>query len=113
MVDFHYCFVFFAYAKIEHWECNYLISNWRLSIEESVSCPIRRHFVSMWEEVSVPMIRLILERGGKRIHVKRINSMLHVWSGLGSRRVPTQHYGLMELMYLTLIQLLRSGQMND
>ena len=47
------------------------------------------------------MIRLILERGGKQIHVKRINSMLYVQSGLGSRRVHTQHYGLMELMYLT------------
>ena len=44
----------------------------RLSIEEFVSSPIRRHFVSTEEEVPVPMIRLILERGGKRIHVKRI-----------------------------------------
>ena len=26
----------------------------------------------------VPMIRLILERGGKQIHVKRIDSMLYV-----------------------------------
>ena len=50
----------------------------RLSIEEFVSCPIRRHFVSTEEDVPVPMIRLILERGGKQIHVKRINSMLCV-----------------------------------
>ena len=58
------------------------------------------------------MIRLILERGGKRIHVKRINSMLCVeW--VRKRRVPTQHCGLMELMYLTLIQLLRSDQIRS
>ena len=67
----------------------------------------------MEEEVPVPMIRLILERGGKRIHVKRINSMLYVWCGLGSRRVPTHHYRLMELLYLTLIQLLRSDQIRS
>ena len=50
---------------------------------------------------------------GKQTHVKRINSMLYVWNGLGSRGVPTQHYGLMELMYLTLIQLLRSDQIRS
>ena len=67
----------------------------------------------MGEEVPVPMIRLILERGGKRNHVKRINPMLYVWSGLGSQSVPTQHCGLMEFMYLTLIQLLRSDQIRS
>ena len=50
----------------------------KLSIEEFVSCPIRRHFVYTEEEVPVPMIRLILQRDGKQIHVKRINSMLCV-----------------------------------
>ena len=49
------------------------------SIEEFVSCPIKRHFVYE-DEVLVPMTRLILERGRKQIHVKRINSMLYVWS---------------------------------
>ena len=49
----------------------------RLSIEGFFSCPIRRHFVYLEGEVLVPMIRLILERGGKRIHVKRIDSMLY------------------------------------
>ena len=53
MHDFHYFCVFLvykikAYAKIEHWErnCN---CNWRggkkLSVEEFVSYPIKRHFV--------------------------------------------------------------------
>ena len=32
------------------------------------------------------MIRLILERGGKQIHVKRINSLLYVWSMLKKPR---------------------------
>ena len=73
----------------------------RLSFEEIVSCRIRRHFAFTEDGVPVPMIRLILERGGKQIHVKRINSMLYVQSGLGSRRVPTKNYGLMGLMYLT------------
>ena len=66
----------------------------------------------MGEEVPVPMFRLILERGGKQTHVKRIDSMLYVWSGLGRRRVPTQHCGLMELMHVTLIQLFRSDQIS-
>ena len=60
-----------AYAKIKHWERNYLISNWRGGKETKYrgicSCPIRRHFVSTEEEVPIPMIRLNLERGGKRI----------------------------------------------
>ena len=30
----------------------------------------------------VLMIRLILERGGKQIHAKRIDSMVYVWSML-------------------------------
>ena len=33
----------------------------------------------------VLMMRLILERGGKQIHARRIDSMLYVWSMLGSR----------------------------
>ena len=65
----------------------------------------------MGEEVPVPMIPLILEHGENRIHVNRIDSMLYVWSELGSRRVPTRHCGLM-LMYLTLIQLLRLDQIS-
>ena len=44
------------------------------------------------------MIRLISERGGKQIYVKRINSMLYVWNMLKCRRVPTHHYGLTDLM---------------
>ena len=44
------------------------------------------------------MIRLILERGGKQIHAKRIDSMLYMWNMLRGRRVPTHHYGLMDLM---------------
>ena len=44
------------------------------------------------------MIRLILERGGKQIHVKRIDSMFYVWNMLRDRRVPTHRYGLMDLM---------------
>ena len=114
MADFHYFCVSLvykikAYAKIQHWGRNYLISNWCGGKETK---DIRRHFVSTEEEVPVSMFRLILERGGKQIHVKRINSTLYVWIGLGSRIVPTQHYGLMELMYLTLIKLLRSDQIS-
>ena len=62
-----------AYARIEHLERNYLISNWtkKLSIEEFVSYPMKRHFVYTEEEVLIPMMRLILERSGKQIHVKR------------------------------------------
>ena len=87
MADFHYFCVFLvykikAYGKITHWERNYLISNWNGKKETkyrgTVSFPIRRHFVSTEEEVPVPMIRLILERGGKQIHAKRLNSMLYV-----------------------------------
>ena len=48
--------------------------------------------------MSVPMMRLISERGGKQIHVKRINKMLYVCSMLRSRRGPTHHYGLMNLL---------------
>ena len=70
----------------------------RPSLEEFDSCPIKRQFVSTKEEVLVPIMCLILERGGKQIHVKRIDSMLCVWSMLRSRRVPTHHYGLMYLM---------------
>ena len=58
----------------------------KLSIEEFVSYPIKRHFVYTVQEVLVPMISLILERGGKQIHVKRIDSMFYVWSMLRSRR---------------------------
>ena len=47
----------------------------KLSIEEFVSCSIKRHFVYMEDEVLFPMIRLILERGGKQIHVMGIDSM--------------------------------------
>ena len=44
------------------------------------------------------MIRLILERGGKQIHLKRIDSMLYAWNMLRNRRVPTHHYGLIDFM---------------
>ena len=54
----------------------------RLSIEEFVSYPIKRHFVYTEEDVLVPMMSLLLERGGKQIHVKRIDSMLYVWNML-------------------------------
>ena len=51
-----------AYAKIEHWGRNYLISNWRGGVETKYrgicSCPIKRHFVYM-KEVLVPMMPLI------------------------------------------------------
>ena len=48
----------------------------KLSMEEFVSYPKKTHFVYTEEDVLVPMMRLILERGGKQIHVKRIDSML-------------------------------------
>ena len=50
----------------------------KLSIEEFVSYPIKRHFVYTEEEVLVPMMHLNLERGGKQIHVKRIDLLLRV-----------------------------------
>ena len=72
-----------AYAKTEHWECNYLISNWAGEKEGKYGgiCfgyLIKRHFVYMEQQVLVPMIRLNLEHGGKQIHFKRIDSMLCV-----------------------------------
>ena len=114
MIDFHYFCVCFG-TKLKLMQKpnigNAIISSVigavgrKLSIEKFVSYPIKRHFVYTEEEVLVPMMCLISERGGKQIHVKRINSMLYVWSGLGSRGVPTHHYRLMDLMYLTLIQI--------
>ena len=59
---------------------------------------MKRHFIYTEEEVLVPMMYLVFERVGKQIHVKRINSMLYVWSMLRCRRVPTHHYGLIDLM---------------
>ena len=65
--DFHNFCVFLVYK---------ITALKKLSIEELFSYPIKRHFLYM--DVLVPMIRLILERGGKQIHVKRIDSMLYV-----------------------------------
>ena len=73
----------------------------KLSIDQFVSYPIKIHFVYTEEEVLVPMMSLILELGGKQIYAK---------SMLRDRRVLTHHYGLMDLMPLTLIQLPRSDQ---
>ena len=122
MADFHYFCVFLvykikAYARIKHWERNYLISNWNCEKETKYRgiyfLPDQKTLCIHGGGSVFPMFGLILEHGGKRIHEKRINSMLYVWSGLGSHRVPTQHYGLMELMYLTLIQLLCSDQIRS
>ena len=84
--DFHYFYVFLvykskAYAKTKHWGRNYPIMYWTGEKENKYRgiCfladkkPIKRHFV--YTEL-VPMILLML-RG---------------------RRVPTHHYGLMDLM---------------
>ena len=90
------------YAKTEHWERNYLISN---CTGEKVNKYRGICFLTDKKTLRihgaggvVPMIRLILERDGKQIHVKRINFMLYVWNMLRGRRVPTHHYGLMDLM---------------
>ena len=88
-----------AYAKTEHWECNYLISNWAGEKENKYRgiCfladkkTVHIHGASVGSDD-------IFECGGKLIHVKRINSMLCVWNMLRGRRVPTLHYGLMDLM---------------
>ena len=70
--DFYYFCVFLvykikAYARIEHLERNHLSVigpvGKKLSIEEFVSYPIKRHFVYTEEEVLVPMMHLILECG--------------------------------------------------
>ena len=104
--DFHYFCVFLvykitAYAKTEHWESNYLIINWtgeKVNKYRGICfLPDKSHFVYT-EQVLVPMIRLILERGGKQIHVKRIDSMLYAWNMLRGRRVLTHHCGLMDHM---------------
>ena len=90
-----------AYAKTEHWERNYLISNWTGEKEAKYRgiCfspdkkTLRTHGAG-----GVGLIRLILERGGKQIHVKRIDPILSVRNMLSGRIVPTHHYGLMHLM---------------
>ena len=85
-----------AYAKTEHWERNYLISNWTADkvAKNRGICFLPDRQTLRIQEVLVPMIRLILERDGKQIHVKRIVSMLSVWNMLRCRNVPTHHYGL-------------------
>ena len=50
----------------------------KLSIEEFVYYPMNRHFVYTEQEVLDPMLRLTLERGGKQIHLKRIDPKLCV-----------------------------------
>ena len=90
-----------AYAKTEHWEPNYLISNWTGEKENKYRgiCFLpNKKTLCMHEQVLVPMICLILERGGKQIHVKRIDPMLYVWNMLRGQRGPTHYYGLMDLM---------------
>ena len=86
MEDFHYFCVFLvykikAYAKIKHWEHNYLISNLSGGKEtkyRGICFLPDKKTLCLHGGVSVPMNHLILDRGGKQIHVKRINSMLYV-----------------------------------
>ena len=103
MADFHYFCVFLVYkikgyAKITHWERNYLISNWRGGKETRFRgicfLPDKKTLRSHGGGSTGSDVSFDFRAWRKQTPVKRINSMLYVWRGLGSRRVPTQHYGL-------------------
>ena len=80
-----------ACAKTEHWELNYQISNWTGEKEN-----MYRGICFLADKKTLRIQgagdvgsddTLIVERGGKQIHVKRINSMLYVWNMLRGQRV--------------------------
>ena len=87
-----------AYAKTEHWECNYLISKWTGEKE------IKHRGICFLTDKKILRMHGAGGVGSddtfdfKQIHVKRIDSKLYVWSMLRGRRVPTHHYGLMDFM---------------
>ena len=107
MYDFQRFCAFLVYkikgsAKIEHWERNYVIGNWSGGRETKYrgiySCLIKRHFVYTEEEVLGTNDTFDCRAWRKTNPCGRIDSMLCVWSMLRSRKVPTHHYGLMDLM---------------
>ena len=84
-----------AYAKIEHWERNYLISNWRGG-----------------KETKYRGICFLPDKKTLRIHG---GGSVGSDDSFDFRKTQSSYSTLWvnELMYLTLIQLLRLDQIND